>query len=148
MGGFFCFVFVQDFFFKAKSKLHGIIASISLNKGANKSTLPKNSLYTSLKPVFKCKQFDNNNIKIFLKDQNSQKTKQNKTKQNKTYFGILKIRCGIHLYSKNLFPVFKNKWRAMEDNQTTFFFFFFSLRKNRIYNATDQLNDVNRGECT
>ena len=33
----------RNFFFpKSKSKLHGIIASISSNKGANKSTLPKN----------------------------------------------------------------------------------------------------------
>ena len=47
-----CFFFFLDFFFKSKSKLHGIIASISPDKGANKSTLPKISLYkfkTSIK---------------------------------------------------------------------------------------------------
>ena len=35
-------IFFKIFFFKSKSKLHGIIASISPNKGANKSTLSKN----------------------------------------------------------------------------------------------------------
>ena len=91
------------FFSKSKSKLHGIIASISPNKGANKSTLQKKkkkkkkkiSIYTSLKPVglLRCKQVENNNLKIFLKDQNSQR------KNNNFFFGILKIRGGILLYS-------------------------------------------------
>ena len=67
--------FLRIFFFKSKSKLHIIIASISPNKGANKSTLPKKSLYTSFKSVLKCKHVDNNNLKIFSEDQNSQKKK-------------------------------------------------------------------------
>ena len=84
---------------KSKSKLHGIIASISPNEGANKSTLTKKSLHTSFKPVLKCKEVDN--LKIFLKDQNSQRKKKKKN------FWILKIRCSILLYSKNFFAVFK-----------------------------------------
>ena len=70
MGGFFFF------FFKLKSKLHGIIASISLSKCANKSTLPKKSLDTSLKPLFKCKQVDNNNINFFFKRSKFSKKKK------------------------------------------------------------------------
>ena len=41
VGGPFFFFFFLDFFFKSKSKLHEIIASISPNKGGKKSTLPK-----------------------------------------------------------------------------------------------------------
>ena len=36
------------------------------------------------------------------------KKDQNFQKKKKTFFGILKIRGGILLYSKNFFPVFKN----------------------------------------
>ena len=43
------------FFFKSKSKLHGIIGSISPNKGAH-SLLYQKYLHTSLKPVLECKQ--------------------------------------------------------------------------------------------
>ena len=87
------------FFLKSKSKLHGIIASISLNKGASKST--KKYLYTSLKAVLKCTQVENNNLKNIFK-------RSNFSKKKKTFFGIVKIRGGILLYSKNFFPVFKN----------------------------------------
>ena len=67
------FFFFRFFFFKSKSKLHRIIASISPNKGSNKSTLPKKYLYTSLKPVLKCK-IENNNLKsIFKKSKFSKK---------------------------------------------------------------------------
>ena len=52
------FFFFKDFF-KSKSKLHGIIASVSPNEGANKSALPKTFL--------KFKQVDNNNLKILLR---------------------------------------------------------------------------------
>ena len=64
------------FFFKSKSKLHRIIASLSLNKGSNKSTLPKKSFYTSLKPVLKCKQVDNNNFENTLKRSKFSKKKK------------------------------------------------------------------------
>ena len=53
-----------------------MIASIFPNKGANKSTLPKNLFIQSFEPVLKCKQVDNYNFKIFLKDQNSQRKKK------------------------------------------------------------------------
>ena len=53
------------------------------------------------KPVFRCKQIDNKNFKtVNLKPENS--------KKEKNIFGILKIRRGILLYSKNFFPVFQN----------------------------------------
>ena len=55
-------------FFKSKSTLHGIIASLSPSEGANKSTSPKNlSLHTSFKPVLECKQVDNNNLEHIFK---------------------------------------------------------------------------------
>ena len=66
---------------------------------ALKSTLPTNFFKQVLiKPVLKCKQQLKNyfwKIKI-LKG------------KKKNFFGILKIRCGILLYSNNFFPVFKN----------------------------------------
>ena len=73
------FFFFFRFFFKSKSKLHRIIASISPNKGANKSTLPKKYLYTSLKPVLKCKQVENNNLKNISK-------RSKFSKKKKTFF--------------------------------------------------------------
>ena len=103
-GGFFFFL---RFFFKSKSKLHGIIASISLNKGVNKST--KKYLYTSLNPVLKCKQVESNNLKSIFKRSKFSKEKK------KTFFGILKIRGGILLYSKNFFHFSKirgGQWRT------------------------------------
>ena len=36
------YVWVGGFFFKSKSKLHGIITYLSPNEGADKSILPKN----------------------------------------------------------------------------------------------------------
>ena len=58
-------------------KLHGIIASISPNRGANMSTLPKNIINISFKPVLKCKQVDNNNLKnIFKRFKFSKKKKK------------------------------------------------------------------------
>ena len=63
------------------------------------------------KPVLRCKQIDNKNFKtVNLKPENSKK-KNNQTHTNKqktTFFGILEIRRGILLYSKNLSPVFQN----------------------------------------
>ena len=54
------------------------------------------------KAVFRCKQIDNKNFKtVNLKPEDSKKKK----KQN---FGILKVRHGILLYSKNFCPVFQN----------------------------------------
>ena len=63
------FFFFLDFFFKSKSKLHGIIASkINL--------LYQTYLYTSLKPVLKCKQVEKNNLKnIFKRSKFSKKKK-------------------------------------------------------------------------
>ena len=115
-GSVFVFVFVLFilfFFFKSKSTLHRIIAP---NGDANKSTSPIKSLHTSFKPVLKCKKkVDNSNLKNIFK--------RSKFSKKKTlFFRILKIRCGVLLYSKNFFPVFKNWVRAVEDNQTTFFF--------------------------
>ena len=43
------------------------------------------SLHTSFKPVLKCKQVDNN-LKIYLKDQNSQRKNKNKNKNKKPLF--------------------------------------------------------------
>ena len=40
---------------------------MSPNIDANKSTLPKKSLYASFKPVWKCKQVDNNNFENIFK---------------------------------------------------------------------------------
>ena len=42
------------------------------------------------------------------------------------------------LYSKNFFPVFKNKERVVEDNQTTFFFFFFRPNKHKSLGECDK----------
>ena len=62
----------------------------------------------NFKPVFRCKQIDNKNFKTSnLKPENSKKKERKKQKQ-KHHFGILKIRGGILLYSKNIFPVFQN----------------------------------------
>ena len=60
------FIFLFKIFFKSKSELCSIIASLAPNKDPNKSTLPKQSLHTSLKPVLKCKQAAKKDIfKIF-----------------------------------------------------------------------------------
>ena len=40
---------------------------MSSNEGANKSTEPKTH-YTSFKPVFECKQVDNNNLEFWKLD--------------------------------------------------------------------------------
>ena len=71
---------------------------------------------------FLTKQSKTKTKKIKKKKQQQNKTKQNKTKQKqqqqqtyKTYFGILKIRHGILLYSKNFFQLFKirgGRWRT------------------------------------
>ena len=115
----------QRIFFKSKAKLQRIVASISPNKGANKSTLQK-YLYTSLKPVLKCKQVENNNFRnIFLKDQNSQRTK--KKEKKKLSFGILKIRGGILLYSKKLLSSFQKLWAGSGGQPINFSFSFFGL---------------------
>ena len=85
-GRFNFFLFFLSFFsFSNQVKaIRGIIASISPNIGADKSTLPKKKKvsHTSFKQV------DNNNLKMFLKDKNSQKKK----KKKKNFFGIPKIR--------------------------------------------------------
>ena len=53
---FVCLFVFWDFFFKSKSTLQKIIASLSPNEGANKSTSPIKSLHTSFKPVLKWKK--------------------------------------------------------------------------------------------
>ena len=105
--------FFFRFFFKSKSKLHRIIASISPNKGSNQSTLPKKYLYTSLKPVLKCIQVENNNLKNIFKI--SKFSKKKKTFLEfwklgavyfctvKTFFQFSKIRGGRWRTTKQLF---------------------------------------------
>ena len=109
------FFFLDFFFVKSKSKLHRIIASISPNKGANKSTLPQNYLYTSLKSVLKCKQVENNNLKnIFKRSKFSKKKNNNFVKEFwklgavyfctvKTFFPFSKIRGGWWRTTKQFF---------------------------------------------
>ena len=53
--------------------LHGIIASISPNKGANKSTLQKISLYKFKTSIQMYTSWKQQLKKIFLKDQISQR---------------------------------------------------------------------------
>ena len=61
------FKIFRFFSFKPKSTLHRIIASLSPNEGANKSTSPIKYLHTSFKPVLKCTKVDNNNLKSIFK---------------------------------------------------------------------------------
>ena len=82
------------FFFKSKSMHLYLPIKVQL------SLLYQKYLYTSIKPVLKFKQVENNNLKHILKRKNPQR--------KKPFFGILKIRGSILLYSKNFFPVFKN----------------------------------------
>ena len=89
MSGFFFLIFPSQSFTKLYPLYLPIKVQISL--------LYQKLSLNKFKPVLKGKQVDNNNLKIFVKDQNSQR------KTN--FFGILKIRGGILLYSKNFFPV-------------------------------------------
>ena len=101
-GRIFFFFFFKIFFFpqiKVKAT-QNYLTSVSPNTGANKSTVPKDLCIQVLNQYQNVDRLTTTTLKIFLKDQNSQRKKKN--------FGILKIRCGILLHSKNFFPVFKN----------------------------------------
>ena len=101
------------FFFPNQSQSYTNIASISPNKGANKSTLPKKSLHTSFKPVLKCKQVNHNNF-----NNNFKRSKFSMKKKPflefwklgavyfctvKTFFQFSKIRGGRWRTTKQLF---------------------------------------------
>ena len=86
------------FFLSNQSQSYTELQPLSLNKGAKKSTFKKKKekkrkketyLYTSLKPISKCKQVDNNNFKNALK--NIQMLKQQKKQTNKQTKNLLEF---------------------------------------------------------
>ena len=111
-GGFFFFFFNQSQSYKE------IIDSISPNKGANKSTLPKKYFYTSLKPVLKCKQVENNNFKNIFE--------RSKFSKKKLFLEFWKLWAVYFCTVKTFFQFSKirgGRWRTTKQ----LFFFFFGL---------------------
>ena len=117
VGGFFFFFF--RFFFQIKVKAARNYCLDSPNKGANKSTLPKNIFNTSLKPVLKCKQVENKKLKNIKRSKFSKKKKLFLEFWKlgvvyfctvKTFFQFLKIRGGQGRTTKQLFFFFSALW--------------------------------------
>ena len=122
--------FFTFFFFKSKSKLHGIIALFLPYEGANKFTLPKKSLHTSFKPVLKCKQVDNNNLKIFLKDQTSQR--------KKPFLEFLKLGA-VYFYTVKTFSSFQKLWAGSGGQPNNYFFWPYQLLDHICFNMDRNL---------
>ena len=99
-----------------------IIGNIELGERGARSKSPNVPTVLYKVAVSRCKQINNKNFKIVhLKPENSKKEKKNKEKKT-TFFGILNIRSGILLYSKNFFQFFKirgGRWRTTK--QLSFF---------------------------
>ena len=103
-------------FWLSRANRQPLFRTLSPSKVANKSTLPKKYLYTSLKPVLKCKQVENNNLRNIFKRSNFSK------KKKKTFLRILKIRGGILLHRKNFFQFSKNNGGWWRTTKQLFFF--------------------------
>ena len=95
------FFFFSWYFFSNQSRSYMELYPLYLPIKVKTNLLYQKYLNTSLKPVSKCKQVENNNLKNIFK-------RSKFSKKKKTFLGILKIRGSTLLYSEHFFPVFKN----------------------------------------